>query len=169
MRRTIMASVLTFVLLGTFGLVANAQMAKEGTGSTTTMYSGTPKHIPIDKDHFVIIYQTEGVTVSDTGKGPFHNMSHRNVGIIYFEKGVGKLLGYIILTDLDGDKVLIEIREDKTQLPPAVNSGTGKYIHGTGKFSGIEGTMEYKRRYLRPATKETFQAISKAKGRWKLP
>lgn len=30
MRRTIMASLLTFLLLGTFGLVANAQMAKEG-------------------------------------------------------------------------------------------------------------------------------------------
>jgi len=32
MRRTIVASLLTFVLLGTFGLLANAEMTKEGEG-----------------------------------------------------------------------------------------------------------------------------------------
>jgi len=78
-------------------------------------------------------------------------------------------MGYITLTDPDGDKVLIELKEDNTKPPPAVNSGTGKYLCGTGKFAGIEGTTEYKRWYVRPATKDTFQAIAKSKGTWKIP
>ena len=60
----------------------------------------------------------------------------------------------------EGDKVLIEIREDNTKSAPAVNSGKGKFIYGTGKFTGIEGTMEYKRWYVRPATKDTLSGNS---------
>jgi hypothetical protein len=169
MRKIIVASLLAIVLSVAFGAVANAEMAKEGTGSSTSMYSGTFKIIPLDKDHYVITYQNKGVSVSDTGKGPFHNMSLYNVGTIYFEKGVGRVLGYITLTDPDGDKVLIEIKEDNTKPAPAMNSGTGKYLCGTGKFAGIEGTMEYKRWYVRPATKDTYQAIAKTKSSWKIP
>ena len=72
--------------------------------------------------------------VSDTGEGPFNNMSIYNVGTLYFENGVGKLLGYITCTGPEGDKVLIEIREDNTKSAPAVNSGKGKFIYGTGKI-----------------------------------
>ena len=169
MKKMILALAISFIVSAVFTPVIYAEMAKEGTGSATSMYSGTVKVIPLDKDHIVITYQNKGVSVSDTGKGPFHNMSLYNVGVLYFEKGVGKLLGYMTLTDPEGDKVLIEIREDNTKMPPAVNSGTGKFIYGTGKFAGIEGTMEYKRWYVRPATKDTYQAIAKSKSSWKIP
>ena len=169
MKRIIMASIFVLVPLVALVPVANAEMAKEGTFSFTCMYSGTGIFIPLDKEHLVISYQNKGALVSDTGKGPFHNMSYFNVGVIYLEKGVGKVLGYITLTDPEGDKVLFEIREEKTQMPPAMNSGTGKCLHGTGKFTGIEGTMEYMRWYVRPATKDSSQSIAKVKGNWKLP
>jgi len=166
--------ILPFFILILFVMVgvtqtSRAEMAKEGTGSWTSMYSGTFNLVPVDQNHFVITYENKGVLVSDSGGGPFNNMSIYNVGTIYFENGVGKLLGYITCTDPDGDKVLIEIREENAKLAPAVNSGTGKYIYGTGKFAGIEGSMEYKRWYVRPATKDTYQAISKSKGSWKIP
>ena len=169
MRKIVLVSILALFVLVAFVPVSTAEMAKEGTGSTTSIYSGTFKTVPLDENHLVLTYQNKGAIVSDTGEGPFHNMSLYNVGIIYFENGVGKLLGYITCTDPEGDKVLIEIREDSTKLPPAANSGTGKYIYGTGKFTGIEGTMEYKRWYLRPATKDTYQAIGKSKSSWKIP
>lgn len=169
MKKIIIALIFTLVFSVALGPVAIAEMAKEGTGSSTAMYSGTFKIVPLDENHYVVTYQNKGVSVSDTGEGPFHNMSLYNVGVIYFENGVGRVLGYITLTDPDGDKVLVEIREDNTKPAPAVNSGTGKYIYGTGKFTGIEGTMEYKRWYVRPATKDTYQAIAKTKGSWKIP
>ena len=169
MKRIIVVSIFVLVMLVALVPVANAEMAKEGTFSFTCIYSGTGTYIPLDKEHLVIAYQNKGALVSDTGKGPFHNMSYFNVGVLYLEKGVGKLLGYITLTDPAGDKVLFEIREEKAQGPPAVNSGTGKCLHGTGKFTGIEGTMEYTRLYVRPATKGSSQSIAKVKGNWKLP
>jgi hypothetical protein len=45
MRRIIMAPLLTFVLLGTFGLAANAEMAKEGEGIQKNASSWTMKVI----------------------------------------------------------------------------------------------------------------------------
>ena len=168
MKRTIMASVIIAVLMVWSVPFANSEMAKEGTGSSTNMYSGTANMVPIDQNHFILIYENKGVSVNDSGEGPFNNMSTYNVGSIYFENGVGKLLGYVTMTDPDGDKILVEIREDGAKLAPAVNSGTGKFIYGTGKFKGIQGSMEYKRWYVRPATKDTYQAISKSKSSYKI-
>ncbi len=164
----IIAFVLNFVLFLAFGS-ANAQMAKEGKGSSTNMYSGTFKVLPLDQDRFVAVYENTGALTSDSGEGLFHNMSSRGVGIVYFEKGVGKTLGYIVLTDPEGDKVLVEIKEDTTRPAPSPNSGTGKYIGGTGKFAGIEGTLQYQRWYVGPEAEGTYQAISKGKGSYKLP
>jgi hypothetical protein len=169
MKKLILALAISFIASVVFTPVIYAEMAKEGTDSATCVYSGSSNMIPIDEDALVIPYQNTGVNVSDTGKGPLHNMSLVNAGIIYFEKGVGKALGYITLTDPEGDKVVIEIREDNSKFPPAVSNGTGELIYGTGKFAGIEGTMEYKRWNVRPATKDTYQAVAKVKYSWKIP
>jgi len=169
MKKTILPLLLSFVLLVAFGPVAGAEMAKEGTGSGTNIYSGTITMVPFDKAHSALIYESLGVFISDTGKGPFHNMSTRNIGVIYFAKGEGKLLGYVIMTAPDGDKVLCEIKEDKTLPPPNPNKGTGKFLWGTGKFAGITGTLEYTRYNTRPAKKGTAQGVSRSKSHWKLP
>jgi hypothetical protein len=168
MKRIILTSILVLAVTVAFVPFSGAEMAKEGTGSTTNAYSATFKVVPLEKDRLVMTYEALGVLTSDTGKGPFHNMSTHNVGIIYFEKGVGKLLGFVTCTDRDGDKVFIEISEDATKPAPTPNSGSGKYIGGTGKFAGIEGTMEYTRWYMRPAVKGTAQAIAKSKSSWKI-
>jgi len=169
MRKIVLVSILALFVLVAFVSFSTAEMAKKGTGSSTTIYSGTLKTVPLDENHLVLTYQNKGAMLSDSGEGPFHNMSIYNVGTIYFKNGVGTLLGYITCTAPDGDKVLVEVRENNAKSPPAVNSGTGKFIYGTGKFTGIEGTMEYKRWYVRPATKDTFQAIAKSKSSWIIP
>jgi hypothetical protein len=167
MKKVIVASIIAFVLLSAFGLVAYGEMAKEGKLSGTVTYAGTHKFYPLDKERVVMVYENMGVRVSDSRKGPFHGMSTRNVGIMYFEEGVGKLRGYIINADKDGDKVIMELTEEASQTgQPA--SGTGKIIGGTGKFKGIEGNMEYTRRGMRPVEKGTHQSISRGKGTWKI-
>jgi hypothetical protein len=143
-------------------------MPMEGTLSGTVTYAGTHKVIPLDKDHFIMVYENMGVRVDDSGQGPFHGMSTHNVGVIYFEKGVGRTKGYITYVDKDGDKALMELTEDAAQLPPNATSGREKFIGGTGKFAGIQGDMDYTRRNLRPVADGTHQAVSKGKGSWKI-
>ena len=152
----------------TFVPSATAEMAKEGTVSGTVTYAGTHKFIPLDKQHFILTYENFGVRVSDSKSGPFHETSTHNVGVMYYENGVGRLRGYIIDTDKDGDKIFTELTEEASQLEPKPTSGKGKIIGGTGKFKGIQGSFEYTRRNLRSAEKGTHQAISRGKGTWKI-
>ena len=168
MKRVIVASILSFVLLFAFGMVAYGEMAKEGSLAGTVTYAGSQKMIPLDKEHFVLTYENFGVRVSDSKEGPLHGMSTHNVGVMYFENGVGKLRGYIFNIDKDGDKVIMELTEEAAQLGPKPTNGKGKIIGGTGKFKGIQGNMEYTRRNMMPAETGTHQAISRATGSWKI-
>lgn len=151
------------------GLGFAQDTAKQGSDPFTCMYSGTSVRIPLDEGNFLGSYEAKGVLVSDSGKGPFHNMSQHHVGVIHFGPNGGKLTGYVTLADPQGDKVLIEFHEDGAKPPPAENSGTGTIIHGTGKFKGVEGTMEYTRWYVRPATPDSFQAMAQGRIIWKMP
>jgi hypothetical protein len=168
MKKIIVAIVGMLFLSAVFGSVVYAQMPKEGTFSGTVTYAGTNKIMPLDKDRFVMFYDNMGVRMEDSGKGPFHGMSTHNVGVMYFEKGVGKLRGYITNMDKDGDQVLAELTEEASQLGVEPTNGTAKIIGGTGKFTGIEGGFEYTRRSLRPVVDGTHQAVSKFKGSWKI-
>ncbi len=60
MKKIIMASILSFVLLFAFGLVAYGEMAKEGLLSGTNTYAGTYKVISLDKKNFVFTYENRG-------------------------------------------------------------------------------------------------------------
>ena len=75
MKKTILASVLSLVLLVAFGLEAKAEeMAKEGTYSATQYMSGTTfKAVPMGEEHFYMSYEMTGVAISDTGEGFAHN------------------------------------------------------------------------------------------------
>ncbi len=169
MKRVIVASILALFFLVAFVPISNAEMAKEGTDSGTNVYTATSTMVSLDKDRSAIAFELLGVYLSDTGGGPFHNMSTHSVGVIYFDKGVGETLGYMVMTAPDGDKVLLDLKEDKTLPPPNPNKGTGKYLGGTGKFAGIEGTLEYSRYYTRPSKKGVGQAVSRVKSHWKIP
>jgi hypothetical protein len=176
MRRSIMkertlAAIFALFILVAFTQPSIAEMPKEGSGSSTTIYSGTFTAVPADEGHYVVHYTNKGVMVSDEKNSPFNNMSVYNVGTMYFENGIGRLTGYMTCTDPEGDKVVIEIKETNSKPAPAPggNSGTGKFLFGTGKFSGIEGTTEYTRWYVYPATKDTYQAIGKSTATWKIP
>ena len=168
MKRLFVTSILSFVILFTIGIVAYGEMAKEGSFSGTMTYAGTHKVIPLDKERLILVYENMGVRASDTGEGPFHGMSTRNQGIMYFEKGVGRLRGYVISVDKDGDKMITEITEENSKLGAPPTSGTGKIIGGTGKFKGIQGEWKYTRQNMKPVAEGTHQAVSKFKGTYKI-
>lgn len=168
MKRIILASILVIAFLLAFVPISKAEMAKEGSLSGTVTYAGSHKVIPLDKERFVLTYENFGVRVSDNKESPLHGMSTHNVGVMYFENGVGRLKGYIFNIDKDGDKVIIELTEEASQLGPNPTSGKGKIIGGTGKFKGIQGSMEYTRKNMKPAAEGTHQAISRATGTWKI-
>jgi len=170
MKRIIVASILALGLLVAFVPFASAEMAKEGTYSGSTFFSGTATLMLLEKGTSVIAFETTGVLTSDSGEGPFHNMSVHCVGFHYIEKGIEKrTIAYWVYTDPDGDKVLTEYTGPEMPRAVKVKPGTIKLLGGTGKFKGIEGTFECTRHKVRPAVKGTFQGFLKAKGSWKIP
>jgi hypothetical protein len=169
MKKFIFILALSLIFTVSFGWNAIAQMPKEGTIAGTNIYAGTHRAIPIDKERLIMTYENTGVRIEDSGGGPFHKVATHNVGIMYFEKGVGRLRGYVTITDKDGDKVTWELTETESKLGVIPVNGEGKIICGTGKFIGIQGSMEYTRQNVRAAADGTHQAISKYKGNWKLP
>ncbi len=169
MKKCLAILVLSLVFAISLGWNAIAQMPKEGTIAGTNIYAGTHRAIPIDKERLIMTYENTGIRVEDSGGGPFHQVATHNIGILYFEKGVGRLRGYVTITDKDGDKVTWELTETDSKLGLSPVNGTGKIICGTGKFTGIQGSFEYTRQNVRAAADGTHQAISKYKGSWKLP
>ncbi len=168
MKKHILTLGLSIIFLTGLGLDAIAQMSDEGTFSGTLIYAGTYRTIPIDKERLILTYENTGVRVEDSKTGPFHQVSTHNIGVMYFEKGVGVLRGYLTWVDKDGDKVTWELTETDSKLGPVPTKGTAKAIAGTGKFTGIQGSMEYTRQTLRPIADMTNQAISWSKGNWKI-
>jgi len=168
MRKRTITLGLIIVFFIAFIQIAYAEMAQEGNFSGTNFYSGSHKISPFDKEHFVLSFENFGVNVSDSQAGPFHGMSTHNVCVIYFENGEGKTRGYFTSTDKDGDKIIWELNEDSAHMAPNPTKGKGRILEGTGKFKGIQGSMEYTRRTLRPAEKGTHQSISKFNGTYKI-
>jgi hypothetical protein len=149
---------------------AIAQMPKEGTMWGTNIYKGTQKVFPFDKDCTVVLYENSGEILDDSTGGPFHKLATHNVGVIHNNKGIVSLRGYLTAIDKDGDKVIWELTEINVRPSPsnAVN-GTAHIVGGTGKFTGIQGEMDYTRESMRPLTDGNHQATSKYKGNYKLP
>jgi hypothetical protein len=132
MKKCIFILALSLILSISLGWNAMAQVPKEGTFSSTVTYAGTNRIFPLDKDRAVVLYENSGVAVDDSGGGPFHRVATHNVGILYIEKGVSKLIGYYSITDKDGDKVLWELTETegKPSPPNPVPDGTSSGAYG---------------------------------------
>jgi hypothetical protein len=169
MKKIILASVLSLVLLVTFGLAAKAEMAKEGTYSGTEYICGTYKVFPMGEERFYLSYEFMGVVVSDTGKGFMHNMSIQASGSLHAVKGmVEQERGITVYTDPDGDKVFLTWKGTEGKLGE-YTKGIGTFVGGTGKYTGVTGDQKYTYTELHPAAEGTFQGIVKIKGNYKLP
>lgn len=168
MKRVILASVLSLVLLVAFVPKAKAQMAKEGTYSGTYGISVTIlKTLAMGKERVQVNYEYMGAYTSDTRQGFLHNSSIRGIGTLHAVKGIFKGSGFHVATDLDGDQAFYVYKSTGTL--GHGEKGTITWVGGTGKYSGLQGSGEFTFTPVRPATEGTIQGIVKEKGHWKLP
>ncbi len=88
-------------------------------------------------------------------------------------RGAGPFQGYSQLTFKDGSAMLVKIEgvmiaPEKGKLP--TGKGTGKYIDGTGRFKGIQGTISFNVTVLKPFAGESKgDALVEVTGTYTLP
>lgn len=169
MKKAFIILILTLFLLVTAGNVFCEEMAKEGSESGNGFASGTWKAVALEEGTYFVTWEQNGVGLSDSGEGPFHNMSSNCAGINLWEKGVGSVMGYCIAIAPNGDKILYQVTQENRKPGPGLQKGKYKYIGGTGKFAGIEGGGEYTNYSVQPAAEGTYQSVEKYKGSYKLP
>jgi hypothetical protein len=73
--------------------------------------------------------------------------------------------GYCSYVDADGDSVWEEVDSDKQPFG-AVFAAKGEWVWGTGKYRGVEGSVEI--RDLKSATKGIMRGFGTQKGSYKL-
>jgi hypothetical protein len=117
----------------------SADMAKEGTDSTTNTWMITSPTNPIKVgDHTAGTYEISGTRHADNRDAMMTNMGLRCLGI-YEIVGTGpeREHGSCVYTDNDGDQIMSTF-ERKTE-----SGGMETYVAGSGKFAGISGTAEW--------------------------
>jgi hypothetical protein len=167
MMKVSMALILTLLLTVTAGSVVGEEMAREGSTSDKTHWTGTFDVLPMGEERVQMNYVSYGVSVSDTGKGIFHNASGHVVGGLHAVKGAYEDSGFGSYTLPDGDKVFFTYKASGTLRKSA--KGTFTFVGGTGKFVGIQGGGEFTRHSLHPPAKGVFASFTISKGNWKLP
>jgi hypothetical protein len=139
-------SFLVFVIIWSGEIFA--QGTQELKFSGTHYYGSTPNVFILDQDRMIVQFETLGVRVNDKAEDPFHEASVHIVGILYRGKDGAKLRGFETWADKDGDKLIWEIMERKADdAPPGTSPGTAKVLSGTGKYAGMQGTMDWLLRY----------------------
>lgn len=167
MKRIVLTLALACFLVFSFGLIASAEMAKKGTTSGKTYYTGTFTRLPMGKERVQLNYEACGVRVSDTGSGLFHNASVYVLGALHAVKGEYKDSGMIVVTCSSGDKAFLTY-EGAGKLAGTAQ-GTITYVGGTGRLVGITGSGEFTRTMLRPPKEGMFASLSITKATWELP
>ncbi len=160
MKRFTIIALTSLVIAITWGGEIFAQGTKELQFSGTHYYGHTPKVFKLDQDQMIIQFETLGVRVNDGGEGPFHEASVQIVGVLYRGKDGTRLRGFETWTDKDGDKLVWEIMEKKAaDSPPGTSPGTAKVFSGTGKYVGMQGSMDWLLRYPKPFPEGTGRGI----------
>jgi hypothetical protein len=160
MKKLILTAAICLAIAIGWGELVFAQSAKEVQLSGTHYYGHTPKVFKLDQDQMIIQFETLGVRVNDSGEGLFHEASVHIVGILYRGKDGTRLRGFETWTDKDGDKLVWEILEKETENPqPGTSPGTAKVLSGTGKYVGMQGTMDWIVRNPKPFPEGTGRGI----------
>ena len=144
MKRYMIVALTGLVISVTWGSIAFSQEAKELKFTGTHYYGHTPKVYKLDEGQMIIQFETLGVRVNDKGDGLFHEASVHIAGVLYRGKEGSRLRAFETWSDSDGDKLIWELVDKKTEeSPPGTTPGTAKVLSGTGKYAGMKGTMDF--------------------------
>jgi hypothetical protein len=134
-KRILLVTLVAIALAAAVPAFAQVQVTTTGVNYGAS----TSQVFPLDQERMIITLTQMGVRVDDAGKGPFHNLSTDIRMIMYIDKNGARYHGYETHMDKDGDKVVWELWD----LPGSGNKGKGKVIGATGKFAGMEGTVDF--------------------------
>ena len=172
MKRFVWLSILSFVLLVSFGMHVQAQ-PKEITEVITHTVLGTGKILPLDEGRVRMSIDAVGIVLSDTGSGLFHGATSQALGGRTLEKGKfndEQIWGVYNLQN--GDKVFFTATSAGEMKPGGAGGGAKgieTFTGGTGKCAGIKGTVTFTRYGIRPAVEGTGQAYMKGTITYTLP
>ncbi len=99
--------------------------------------------------HIIGVYERKGDVVFEDGEKAKQTLW----GMVDITMGNGTFTGYSLYSFEDGALTIFKIDGILKMLPGEklpVTEGTGKYIKGTGRFQGIEGTVTIKGKQTKP-------------------
>jgi hypothetical protein len=153
------------ILLGTiFGspLALATELPKEGDFAVTSFSVGQPrKTLPVANGGNALMFEDSIVYTNDAGQGLLDDMTGRCFVLGNYEgnrPGQGTpadfhFSGYCTTVDRDGDIIFSTFNFSRKENAPIV--GTRAYTGGTGKYTGLTGTSEYKATFLKTVDKDT--------------
>jgi hypothetical protein len=160
MKRLAIITLTSLIVAVTGGGQGIAESSKSIKFSGTHYYGHTPKVFRLDPNQMIIQFETLGLRVNDNGEGPFHDASVHIVGVLYRGQGGSRLRAFETWTDKDGDKLIWELVEKTSQEPqPGTSPGSAEVFSGTGKYAGMQGTMDWLLRYPKPFPEGTGRGI----------
>jgi hypothetical protein len=147
-----------------------SQNPKEKNFSGTHYYGQTHKVYKLDQGEMIIQFEPQGVRVNDDAKELFHEASVHIAGLVFIGKTGSRLRAFETWTDANGDKVVWELTE-KASPPtqPGTVPGVAKIVSGTGKYVGIQGTMDWVVRNPMPFPEGTGRGICREEIKLVLP
>ena len=154
---------LIIIMCSAYAPLALAEdLPKEGDFNATYYLSGiTTRSISLGNSKSVALIEFVTVSTNDSGKGLFNNMTAQCIALA----GTDDVSGYCVYSDTDGDKFIEPVHRKLSS-----SKGDATLGWGTGKYKGIEGSLEFERVTMLPATgPDTFHQIGKKRGHYKLP
>jgi hypothetical protein len=110
--------------------------------------------VPDVEGHSVNLYERRGVVIFENGE----TAAYHTCGTSDYIKGQGSFHGYSDILYKDGSTQIWEYTGTTTLAPgekQRIMKGEGKYIKGTGRFEGIQGSTSFTGKSVTPYTKDT--------------
>ena len=169
MKNSISKLILSLVLILTFGMHAEAQVAKKGEYGGLCAFSGKVLGMNMNgKAPAFMVAGFFGLCKNDAGSGIFHMNSfkcHYSIEVVQMPKTVAE--GYCTMRDADGDTITMKGSAKGSLGGPSV--AETRITNGTGKYKGITGSGGYKTTPAAPFEQGTFQGWSKIEGSYQIP
>jgi hypothetical protein len=136
-------------------------LPKQGNFAVTYTAAGTFTHtIDLGDGTKFVANDARLLATNDAGQGIFHNATAECIAV----RGGETRNGYCVFTDKDGDKFV-----EPWSLAPGAKKGTATLGPGTGKYKGIDGTLEWEVVTSLPAATGTYNFIGKKRGSYRMP
>jgi hypothetical protein len=126
------------LVLGLAAISTSAALAKSGEVNITQCTGSQVHSVDTGPQISFNVGEAWGTVRADPTGGLFDMMTSHCLGAARVVDGKPSLWGHCEWTDKDGDKVLMHyVRSDPV-------NGRYTVVQGTGKYSGISGTRDYK-------------------------